>query len=116
MGFFISDALAAPAADTPGMAGLVFPIAILIFFYFLFIRPQQKRSKEHKNLIDSLKRGAEVVTNGGLLGKVIEIDDNFVRVEVAENVVINVQRQAIANLMPKGTIKTQLKKGLQKNR
>ena len=116
MGFFISDAMAAPAAAAPGMEGLLFPAAILIFFYFLFIRPQQKRTKEHKNLVDSLKRGAEIVTNGGLLGKVLEIDDNFVQVEIADNVVINIQRQAISNLMPKGTIKTQLKKRLQKNK
>ena len=111
MSFFISDAWAQAApAQEPGFAGLIFPIAILIFFYFLFIRPQQKRSKEHKRMVGTLKRGTEVVTNGGLLGKVVDLDENFVELEVGENVHVQVQRQAIASLMPKGTYKTLQKK------
>ena len=112
MSFFISDALAqaAPAASAPGVEGLVFPLAILVFFYFLFIRPQQKKAKEQKQMLAALAKGAEVVTNGGILGKVLEVDENFVKVEIGDNVSIQVQRHAITSMMPKGTYKTVNKK------
>jgi preprotein translocase subunit YajC len=107
---FIADALAAPpAAQEPGMAGLIFPLAILAVFFFLFIRPQQKRAKEHKKLVDAITKGNEVVTNGGLLGRVTDLDDNFVQLEVADNVFVYVQRHAVASLMPKGTYKSKKK-------
>jgi len=107
MSFLISDALAqaAPAAQQPGFEGMLFPLGILAFFYFLFIRPQAKRSKEQKQMLAALNKGAEVVTTGGILGKVAELDDNFVKLEVSENNFIQVQRHAIANMMPKGTYK-----------
>ncbi len=112
MSFFISDAMAqaAPAAAQPGMEGLLFPLGILVFFYFLFIRPQSKRNKEQKEMLKALTKGAEVVTSGGVLGKVAEIDDNFVKLEVSDNSFIQVQRHAVANMMPKGTYKTLNKK------
>lgn len=112
MSFFISDAMAqaAPAAQTPGFEGMLFPLGILIFFYFLFIRPQSKRNKEQKQMLAALTKGSEVVTTGGILGKVAELDDNFVKLEVADNNFIQVQRHAIANMMPKGTYKTLIKK------
>jgi len=112
MSFFISDAAAqaAPAATQPGIEGLIFPLAILVFFYFLFIRPQSKRTKEQKQMLTALSKGAEVVTSGGILGKVIDVDDNFVKIEVADNSYLQVQRHAIANMMPKGTYKTVNKK------
>lgn len=112
MSFFISDAAAqaAPAAAQPGIEGLLFPVAILVFFYFLFIRPQSKRTKEQKQMLAALSKGAEVVTSGGILGKVADVDDNFVKIEVADNSFLMVQRHAIANMMPKGTYKTVSKK------
>lgn len=112
MSFFISDAMAqaAPAAQEPGLAGLLFPLGILIFFYIIFLRPQSKRSKEHKKMLENLTKGTEVVTNGGVLGKVVDLDENFVQVEVADNLVIQVQRSAIGSMMPKGTYKVQAKK------
>ena len=112
MSFFISDAMAqaAPAAQQPGIEGLLFPLAILVFFYFLFIRPQSKRSKEQKAMLAALNKGTEVVTTGGILGKVAEVDDNFVKLEVADNAFLMVQRHAIANMMPKGTYKALNKK------
>jgi len=111
MSFLISDALAqaAPAAQDPGVAGLIFPLAILAIFFFLFVWPQHKRSREHKKLVEALTKGSEVVTTGGLLGKVADLDDNFVQLEVAENVYVHVQRHAIASLMPKGTYKAKKK-------
>ncbi len=102
-------AQAAPEA-TPGLEGLLFPLAILLFFYFLFIRPQQKRTKEQKLMLDALSKGAEIVTSGGVLGKVVEVDDNFVKIEVCDNTFIQVQRHAITNMMPKGTYKSVNKK------
>ncbi len=112
MSFFISDAVAqaAPAATQPGIEGLIFPLAILVFFYFLFIRPQSKRTKEQKQMLGALAKGAEVVTTGGVLGKVASVDDNFVKLEVADNTFLQVQRHAIANMMPKGTYKAVNKK------
>ncbi|MGH8477527.1 MAG: preprotein translocase subunit YajC [Methylococcales bacterium] len=115
MEILISNAYAAAPAEDPGILGLAFPLVILVVFYVLFIRPQQKRAKEHKSLVSSLNRGAEVVTTGGLLGKVVDLDENFVRIEVSENTFVQVQRNAIASLMPKGTYKNTLKKITKQN-
>lgn len=117
MSFFISEAVAqaAPEASQPGIEGLLFPLAILVFFYFLFLRPQSKRNKEQKQMLAALSKGAEVVTSGGLLGIVAEVDDNFVKLEIGENMFVRVQRHAIANMMPKGTYKTVNKKSKNKS-
>lgn len=107
MSFFISDAFAeaGPAAQDPGLAGLILPLAILVVFFVLFVWPQHKRGREQKKLIESLAKGNEVVTNGGLLGKVVDVDENFVQLELAENILVHVQKHQIASLMPKGTYK-----------
>ncbi|EIC29698.1 MULTISPECIES: preprotein translocase subunit YajC [Methylomicrobium] len=112
MSFFISDAMAAaPAAQqAPGIEGMLFPLAILVFFYFMFLRPQSKRAKEKKEMLAKMQKGAEVVTSGGILGKVVDLDENFVRIEVSENTFIQVQRQSIESIMPKGTYKAITKK------
>lgn len=110
MSFFISDAYAeaAPAAaQQPDLLGALFPFFILFaVFYFLLIRPQAKRAKEHKNMVAELGKGDEVVTNGGLFGKIIEVGDNSITLELAENVEVKLERAAVAKVMPKGTIKT----------
>lgn len=112
MSFFISDAAAAaaPAAQSPGIEGMLFPLGVLAFFYFLFLRPQSKRTKEKKEMIAAITKGAEVVTSGGILGKVIDMDDNFVKLEICDNTFIQVQRQSIETMMPKGTYKAITKK------
>ena len=111
MSFFISDALAAaPAAQAPGFEGMLFPLGILAFFYFLFLRPQSKRTKEKKLMIAAINKGAEVVTSGGILGKVVDMDDNFIKIEICDNTFIQVQRQSIESMMPKGTYKAITKK------
>ena len=109
----ISDFLMnnAHAADAPGMAdGGVMQylplIALVAVFYFLILRPQQKRAKEHKALVDALQKGDEIVTIGGALGKVSKLDENYVQVEVAANVVITIQKAAVQTTLPKGTIKS----------
>lgn len=107
MSFFISEAWAeaAPAQAAPGLEAWIFPLVLLAVFYFLLIRPQSKRAKEHRKMVDSLAKGDEVVTNGGLLGRIVEVGENFVTLEVAEGMQVKIQKQMIANLMPKGTMK-----------
>lgn len=109
MSFFISDAMAEAAQTAagpaePSFAGFLPLIIIFVLFYFLLIRPQTKRAKEHKQMVEALSKGDEVVTNGGVLGKAIEVGDNFITLEVADGVQIKVQRNAIASLLPKGTL------------
>jgi preprotein translocase subunit YajC len=106
---FISNAYAENGAVAPQGGGFMefLPlIALLAVFYFLILRPQQKRAKEHKALIEALQKGDEVVTIGGILGKVTRVGDDNVAVEIADNVVVQVQKPAIQNVLPKGTIKS----------
>jgi preprotein translocase subunit YajC len=107
MDFFISTAWAqAAASPTGGMLQTILPL-LLIFavFYFLLIRPQTKRAKDHREMIGKLSTGDEVVTNGGLLGRITEVSDSFVTLQIASGVAIQVQKFQIAQLMPKGTFK-----------
>ena len=110
MSFFISDALAAagttasPQAD--GTFSLIMIAAIFVLFYFMLIRPQNRKAKEHRELINSLKKGDEIITSGGMLGKVISLDDQYIKVSLAEGVEINLQRGAISAVLPKGTLKS----------
>ena len=108
MDFFIASAYAqdAGAQAQGGLLSFLPLIVIFIVFYFLLIRPQMKRAKEHKALVAQLAVGDEVVTNGGLLGKVTNVGESFVTLELAENVKIKLQKHAVASVMPKGTIKS----------
>lgn len=89
-----------------GLGGLLFPIILIAIMYFLMIRPQMKRQKEHRAMLEKLGNGDEVITNGGVAGVVREIGEHFVSVEIADNVRIRVQKGAIANVLPKGTLKS----------
>lgn len=105
MDFLIQTAQAENgAAGGSPLAGLLLPILILVVFYFLFLRPQQKRMKEHRQMVSELKEGDEVLTNGGIAGRVTEVQDSFVKLRVADNVELQVQRQSVASLLPKGTL------------
>lgn len=109
MSLLISEAhaqAAGAAPQGPGMMNFIILPLMLVVFYFLLIRPQQKRHKEHQNMLAKLAAGDEVVTAGGLLGKVIEVGDGFITVEIADGVRIKVQRQQITQLVPKGTYKS----------
>ena len=106
MDFFISNAYAQDAAATGGLMSFLPLIVIFAVFYFMLIRPQMKRAKEHKQLVSELGKGDEVITNGGLLGKITDVSESFVTLELADNLQIKLQRQAVANVMPKGTIKS----------
>ncbi len=109
---FISQAYAqapAPAAAPEsfmGSLGSMLPLLLMfVVLYFVMIRPQMKRQKEHKAMIDALQKGDEVVTGGGLIGRVAKLGETFVHVEVASGVEIQVQRTAIVQVLPKGTFK-----------
>jgi len=106
MDFFISNAYAQDAAATGGLMSFLPLIVIFAVFYFMLIRPQMKRSKEHRNLVAQLAKGDEVITNGGLLGRITDVSDSFVTLELADTLQVKLQRQAVANVMPKGTIKS----------
>ncbi|MDE0976035.1 MAG: preprotein translocase subunit YajC [Arenicellales bacterium] len=104
MNFLISDAWAQAGGDAGGGLFSLLPLVVIfILFYFLLIRPQQKRAKQHKEMVTALKKGEEIVTNGGLLGKVTDLDDNFITLEIATGLNAKVQRQSVAQVMPKGT-------------
>ncbi len=111
MSFFISDALAEAAPAAAGqpdpLVSLILPIGLVVLFYFFLIRPQSKRHKEHKAMISGLQKGEEIVTTGGLLGKITAIGENFITLEISKDVSIHIQKSAIQSIMPKGTIKEQ---------
>ena len=106
---FISSAYAqAPAAGGDMMSTLTGMLPLLLMFvvlYFVMIRPQMKRQKEHKAMIEALAKGDEIVTAGGVVGKVTKVSDGYVTVEVAEGTEIIMQKAAVTLLLPKGTIK-----------
>ena len=106
---FISNAYAQAAAGgdpTGGLMGMLPLILMFIVLWFLMIRPQMKRAKEHKAMVSALAKGDEVVTQGGIAGRVTQVGENFLRIEIADNVNILVQSQAVATVLPKGTLKT----------
>lgn len=109
MSFFIASANAADAA-TPaanggfGVESIIFIGIFFAFFYFMLIRPQQKRAKEHKTLLEAMQKGDEVVTVGGMMGRIVKIKDQFVVIALTDNVEISVQKQSIAATLPKGTL------------
>jgi preprotein translocase subunit YajC len=106
MSFFISDAYAQGAESTAGTLELILPLVLMFgIFYFLLIRPQQKKAKEHKSMVEALGKGDEVITNGGLLAKITDVDDNFLTCQISDNVEVKIQRHAVASVLPKGTIK-----------
>ena len=111
MNLILSDAWAegpAPAAGPAaggGLMGFLPLVVIFVIFYFLLIRPQSKRAKEHKAMVDALAKGDEIVTGGGMLGRVSKLGDNFIGVEIANGVEIQLQRSAVVQVLPKGTIK-----------
>jgi preprotein translocase subunit YajC len=107
MSLLISDAHAQAAGATPGggFSQILILVVFVAVFYFLLIRPQQKRAKEHQALLAKLATGDEVITAGGILGRVSDVEDSFVTVEIASGVRIKVQKSQVTQLVPKGTYK-----------
>jgi len=107
---FISSAFAqtAPAAGGDMQSSLMSMLPLVLMFvvlYFVMIRPQMKKQKEHRAMVDALAKGDEVVTSGGMLGRVSKIGDTFIGVEIANGVEVQMQRSAVAQVLPKGSIK-----------
>jgi len=105
--FFISSAMAAegPAGGIPGLDIFII-VAFGLVFYFMLWRPQSKRAKEHKDLVSNINKGDEIVTNGGLIGKVVKVEDQYLVFEVDNNVQLKLQKGAVSAALPKGTIKS----------
>ncbi|GGI80306.1 preprotein translocase subunit YajC [Legionella impletisoli] len=109
MSFFISSAMAAQAgqpAQADGTFSLIMIAAIFVLFYFMLIRPQNKRAKEHRELISNLKKGDEIITSGGILAKVTALEEQYIKANIAEGIEINIQRNAVSAVLPKGTLKS----------
>ena len=110
MGFFISDAMAATDAVVPqaanGTVSMLMMVGLIVVFYFLLWRPQSKRAKEHKDLILALQKGDEIVSSGGVLGKIKSIGEKHIEMTVSDGVEIKIQRSSVSTVLPKGTIKS----------
>ena len=103
---FISEAWAQAASPIPGFDSQIFVlIAMLVVFYFILIRPQMKRAKEHKGMVEALQKGDEVVAAGGIVGRIGKISENYVTLQVTDGVELQLQRSAVQLVLPKGTIK-----------
>ena len=108
MDFFINSAHAQAAAAGGGqsiVSALMLPVLLLVVFYFLLIRPQNKRAKEQKEMISKIAAGDEVATTGGILGKVVDVGDQFLTLEIASGVSVKLQKFQIALVLPKGTVR-----------
>ena len=109
MSLFISSAHAQAAGQNPQggeLFQIVFLVGLFVLFYFIAIRPQRKRQKEHAAMVSALGKGDEVVTTSGILGKVISLDDNYMVLNVANNVDLKFQRVHVHAVLPKGTLKS----------
>ena len=110
MSFFINDAFAAGAANQAtseqgSFSSLMILAVFMVALYFIVWRPQNKKAKDHKDLVANLSKGDEVVTTGGIIGKIIKVSENFVIINVSENVDVSFQKNSIANILPKGMMK-----------
>ncbi|MGV8710982.1 MAG: preprotein translocase subunit YajC [Nitrosomonas sp.] len=105
----ISEAFAqaaAPAQTGADLASLLPMFGILILFYFLLIRPQWKRAREQKQMVEALQRGDEVITNGGILGQILNVSENYVIIEIAPAIEVTILKSSVQTLLPKGTMKS----------
>lgn len=103
---FISNAYAASATTSGDLMSFLSLVVIFVLFFFMIIRPQMKAAKVQREMITALQKGDEVVTSGGIVGKVTKVNESFVSIEIAANTEITVQKQAVQSALPKGTIKS----------
>lgn len=110
MSFLVSDAMAAASTTAAGQPdssfSLLMIVGIFVLFYFMLIRPQNRRAKEQREMVKQLQKGDEIVTAGGILARVASLDDQFMKVELAEGMEVMIQRNAVTAVLPKGTIKS----------
>ena len=96
-----------PAAPQAAWMNIAFPLVLIVVFYFMLIRPQMKRGKESREMLQKLAKGDEVVTSGGLAGRIVNLGEVYLSVEIADGVQVKVQKSAISSVLPKGTLKVQ---------
>ncbi len=110
MNFLINSAYAQTAGGAPAQqspwTSFIFLGGFILIFYFMLIRPQSKRAKEHKALVEQLAKGDEVMTAGGILGKVTAVDEHYIAIAVTDNVELKMQKSSVSAVLPKGTIKS----------
>ena len=109
MSFFVAEAVAQDAAAAPQGAGFINFVllgGLFLFMYFMIIRPQRKRQKEHQALTESLSKGDEIVLNSGMLGKITSVDETYITVKASDNVELKFQKVAVHAVLPKGTLKS----------
>jgi len=107
MEFFVRSAWAQDSAvGSGGLMSLLPLVLIFAVFYFFLIRPQMKQAREHKQMVEALAKGDEIVAGGGLLGRITRIGDNFIMVEIAPNIEVKIQKHSVTAILPKGTLKT----------
>lgn len=100
----IPSAMAQTAGEQPSVLASILPLVfIVVIFWLLIIRPQMKRNKQHRELVSNLEIGDEIVSAGGLLGKVTDVGDNFIQVKLADDVVVKMQKSSVGQVLPKGT-------------
>jgi len=102
---FISNAHAQAAAVGPDFTGILLIVGMFVIMYFMIIRPQRKRQKEHQTMVGALSKGDEVITTGGILGKITKVDETYMVLEVSNNVELKFQKASLHAVLPKGTIK-----------
>lgn len=108
MSLFINNVWAqgAEAGGTGSAIASLLPLVLLfVLFYFMLIRPQQKRQKQHREMVAGIEKGDEIATVGGTLGKVVNVNENFITLEIANGIEVKLQRHAVSTMLPKGTIK-----------
>ena len=103
---FISNAYAAGSGPSPDLMSFLPLVVIFILFWFMLIRPQMKQAKEQRTMIEALQKGDEVIISGGMAGRLTKVGDAFVSVEIAPEVVVQVQKSTVQTLLPKGTLKS----------
>lgn len=109
MDFFINSAYAQSIGGAGGqniLSALMLPALLLVVFYFLLIRPQNKRAKDQREMLSKIAAGDEVATTGGILGKIVEVGDQFLTLEIASGVIVKLQKFQVALVLPKGTVKS----------
>ena len=109
MNIFIADARAQATPASGGGAGMLELLPLLVLFavfYFFLIRPQMKRQKEHRQMVEALAKGDEIVTSGGIAGRITDMSDTFLTMEIAKGIEVKVQKQAVGAILPKGSLKT----------
>ena len=104
--FFVAPAYAQGAQPQGDFVGIFMLVGMMVLFYFMLIRPQMKRSKEHRDMLGKLAKGDECITSGGLAGTVREIGENYLTIEIADNVPVKMQKSAVVSVLPKGSLKT----------